>query len=153
NRRPSEILMQRYYWAARAVNQLNTILMQSIEELLFPVAADHVRVIDDDFHVVRSRLQTVRDDSFARNPALLLRAFLVMQQNPDVSGLSAQTLRAMWNARRRIDAQYRKNPVNRRQFIQILQQPRGIVHALRRMTMQNILPRYLPVFRRIVGQM
>src|SRR5690606_2070355 len=32
-------------------------------------------------------------------------------------------------------------------------QPRGIVHALRRMTMLNILPRYLHVFRRIVGQM
>src|SRR5690606_9164786 len=31
--------------------------------------------------------------------------------------------------------------------------PRGVVHALRRMTMMNILPRYLPVFRRIVGQM
>src|SRR5690606_3060596 len=28
-RRPSEILMQRYYWAARVVNQLNTILIQS----------------------------------------------------------------------------------------------------------------------------
>src|SRR5690606_26969630 len=52
-----------------------------------------------------------------------------------------------------IDAQFRHNPVNRRQFLQILQQPRGIVHALRRMTMLNILPRYLPVFRRIVGQM
>lgn len=153
NRRPSEILMQRYYWAARAVNQLNTILMQSIEELLFPAATELARIIDDDFQVVRGRLQTRREDSFARNPALLLRAFLVMQQNPDVSGLSAQSLRAMWNARRRIDAQYRKNPVNRRQFIQILQQPRGIVHALRRMTMLNILPRYLPVFRRIVGQM
>ncbi|HUH36976.1 MAG TPA: [protein-PII] uridylyltransferase, partial [Spongiibacteraceae bacterium] len=153
NRRPSEILMQRYYWAARAVNQLNTILMQSIEELLFPAATDHVRIIDDDFQIVRGRLQSRREDSFARNPALLLRAFLVMQQHPDVSGLSAQTLRAMWNARRRIDAQFRQNPVNRRQFIQILQQPRGIVHALRRMTMLNILPRYLPVFRRIVGQM
>ena len=30
--------------------------------------------------------------------------------------------------------------------MQILQQPRGIVHALRRMTMLNILPRYLPEF-------
>ncbi|MBB1241789.1 bifunctional uridylyltransferase/uridylyl-removing protein, partial [Klebsiella pneumoniae] len=50
-------------------------------------------------------------------------------------------------------AQFRRNPVNRKLFLQILQQPRGIVHELRRMTMLNILPRYLPVFRRIVGQM
>src|SRR5690606_31371531 len=44
-------------------------------------------------------------------------------------------------------------PVNRYTFIQILQQPRGVVHALRRMNLLNILPRYLPEFRRIVGQM
>src|SRR5690606_15569018 len=30
----SEILMQRYYWAARTVSQLSTLLMQSLEEYL-----------------------------------------------------------------------------------------------------------------------
>src|SRR5690606_3721818 len=48
-RRPSEILMQRYYWAARVVNQLNTILLQNIEELLFPLPDDQAKAIDDDF--------------------------------------------------------------------------------------------------------
>ena len=153
NRRPSEILMQRYYWAARAVSQLNTILLQSIEELLFPLSDDKIQEIDDDFCVVRGRLKLHRDDGFERNPALIFRAFLVMQERPEIIGMSAQALRAMWHARRRIDPQFRSNPVNRHQFLQILQQPRGIVHALRRMTMLNILPRYLPVFRRIVGQM
>ncbi len=153
NRRPSEILMQRYYWAARVVSQLNVILMQSMEERLFPLPQDQIRSIDDDFCVVRGRLGIKRDDGFERNPALLFRAFLVMQEHPEIEGTTAQALRAMWHARRRIDAQFRRNPVNRRQFLQILQQPRGIVHALRRMTMLNILPRYLPVFRRIVGQM
>ncbi len=28
--------MQRYYWAAKAVTQLNTILLQNIEAQLFP---------------------------------------------------------------------------------------------------------------------
>ena len=76
-----------------------------------------------------------------------------MQQHPELTGMSARTLRAIWHSRHRIDAQFRRNPVNRKLFLQILQQPRGIVHELRRMTMLNILPRYLPVFRRIVGQM
>ena len=35
-RRASEYLMQRYYWAAKAVTQLNTILLQNIEAQLFP---------------------------------------------------------------------------------------------------------------------
>ena len=152
-RRPSELLMQRYYWAARVVCQLNVILIQTIEERLFPLPLDQYQRIDDDFRMVRGRLSICRDDGFDRNPALILRAFLVMQERSELTGMTAHTLRALWHARRHIDAQFRRNPVNRHQFIQILQQPRGVVHALRRMTMLNILPRYLPVFRRIVGQM
>ncbi|TAM82429.1 MAG: [protein-PII] uridylyltransferase [Candidimonas sp.] len=153
SRRASEILMQRYYWAARVVIQLNTILMQSIEERLFPDPAARGVPIDDDFRALRNRLDVVRDDGFERKPTLLLRAFLVMQQHPDLQGMSARTMRALWHARHRIDSQFRRNPVNRYLFLQILRQPSGVVHALRRMTMLNILPRYLPVFRRIVGQM
>lgn len=152
-RRASELLMQRYYWAARLVTQLNVILVQNIEERLFPRPECDARAIDDDFRNLHDRLDIVRDDCFERNPTLLLRAFLVMQQHAELHGMSARTLRAIWHSRHRIDAQFRRNPVNRRLFLQILQQPRGIVHELRRMTMLNILPRYLPVFRRIVGQM
>lgn len=149
----SEILMQRYYWAARAVSQLSTVLMQSLEERLFPLPHDQSEQIDQDFYVIRGRLRLQRDDGLERNPSLIFRAFLIMQERADITNMSAQMLRAMWHARHRIDGQFRRNPVNRHQFVQILQQPRGIVHALRRMTMLNILPRYLPVFRRIVGQM
>ncbi len=152
-RRPSELLMQRYYWAARVVNQLNTILMQTFEERLFPETRGEWRALDDDFCVAYNRLDTQLPDAFERNPTLLLRAFLVMQEHAELTGLSAQVMRAMWHARRLIDTQFRRNPINRYLFIQILQQPRGIVHALRRMTLLNILPRYLPEFRKIVGQM
>src|SRR5690606_26267967 len=152
-RRGSELLMQRYYWAARLVTQLNAILVPSIEERLFPMPDTGAREIDVDFRNLRGRLDIVRDDGFERKPTLLLRAFLVMQQHPELTGLTPRTLRAIWHSRHRIDAQFRRNPVNRKLFLQILQQPRGIVHELRRMTMLNILPRYLPVFRKIVGQM
>ncbi|HET8597871.1 MAG TPA: [protein-PII] uridylyltransferase [Castellaniella sp.] len=153
HRRASELLMQRYYWAARVVCQVNRLLMQALEEHLFPQPQAKTEALDDDFCVRRDHLALCRPDAFERNPALLLRVFLVMQQHPELQGMAAGTLRAMWHARHRIDPQFRNNPVNRRQFLQILQQPRGIVHALRDMTMWNILPRYLPVFRRIVGQM
>jgi [protein-PII] uridylyltransferase len=151
--RPSELLMQRYYWAAKLVTQLNTILVQNIEERLFPRPGEEARAIDDDFRAVHDRLDIYLDDAFERNPTLLLRTFLVIQQHPELKGVSARTLRAMWHARRLIDAQFRRNPVNRQLFLDILQQPRGIVHAMRGMNELSILPRYLVPFRRIVGQM
>ena len=76
-----------------------------------------------------------------------------MQQHPDLTELSGRALRAIWHARHRINAEFRRSKTNRALFLQILQQPHGIVHAMRRMTMLNILPRYLPVFRLVVGQM
>lgn len=152
-RLPSELLMQQYYWAARVVSQMNIILMQSIQERLCPADNQSIIDIDDDFRLVGGRLDIRRTDGFARNPALIFRIFLLTPQQHIPCEMTAQTLRAMWHARRRIDTQFRRNPVNRHNFIQTLQLGDGLVPTLRRMTMLNILPRYLPAFRRIVGQM
>lgn len=152
-RRPSEVLMQRYYRAAHSVTQLNAILVQNIEARLFPNPNDVVTDIDADFVKRRGLLDMRREDAFDRKPILLLRAFLVMQQHSDLKGMSVRMLRAIWHARGRIDAQFRSNPVARKLFLRILQQPRGIVHELRRMNDLGILAQYLPPFRRVVGQM
>jgi len=152
-RRPSELLMQQYYRAAKLVTQLNAILVQNIEERLFEPPPAAPKPIDEDFVNRHGLLDVTLDDAFERKPTLLLRAFLAMQQHPELHGMSVRVLRGIWQARTRIDAQFRANPVHRRLFITILQQPRGIVHELRRMNDLSILPRYLPAFRRIVGQM
>jgi [protein-PII] uridylyltransferase len=153
NRRASEILMQRYYWAARLVTQLNTVLVQSIEESLFAVSDTQARPLDAFFYDLNGRLDIQDPHLFEKNPEQLLNAFLVMQQHPQLTAMTARTMRAIWHARRLIDVDFRRDTQNRKTFLAILQQPSGIVHALRRMTMLNILPRYLPVFRRVVGQM
>ena len=67
--------------------------------------------------------------------------------------MSARTLRALWRNRDRVDAAFRRDPENRARFMDILRQPRGVTHELRRMNQYGILGRYLPVFGRIVGQM
>src|SRR3990167_2991337 len=67
--------------------------------------------------------------------------------------MTARTLRALWHARFKIDRAFRSNPVNRSLFLQIIQAPQGITHALRSMNQTSVLGRYLPSFRRIIGQM
>ncbi len=62
-------------------------------------------------------------------------------------------LRQLWHSRVKINSDFRKNPVNKALFIEFFKQPQGIVHELRRMNETSILGRYLPVFRKIVGQM
>ena len=52
-----------------------------------------------------------------------------------------------------MDAAFRRDPANRATFMQILREPRGITHELRRMNLYDILGHYVPAFGRVVGQM
>jgi [protein-PII] uridylyltransferase len=151
-RRASEQLMQRYYRAAKTVRQGNVIVLQNLHARLFAVSADPVP-IDNDF-VEIDELLHVRDEAlFERRPAAMLDAFLTMQRHPELKGMSAWTLRALWRNRHRLDADFRRDKDNRARFIALLRAPRGVTHELRRMNLYGILGQVVPPFGRIVGQM
>ena len=152
-KRASEQLMQRYYRTAKAITQLNTLLLQNIAVQLFSREDIQPEILNERFQTAHELLEARDADLFERHPQAILESFLLLQQHSGLKGMSAQTLRALWRARTRIDARFRRDPVNRALFLQILQQPRGIVHELRRMNQYSILGRYLPAFGRIVGQM
>jgi [protein-PII] uridylyltransferase len=149
----SEQLMQRYYWTAKSVTQLSTLLIQNLEAELFPENAGQPEPIDAEFRNVRGLLEVSDTGVFERDPAAILRAFLTMERHPELGGIGAPTLRAIWRARTRIDGAFRRDPANRAAFLELLQAPRGVTRALRRMNQWSVLGRYLPAFRRIVGRM
>ena len=151
-RRASEYLMQHYYWAAKAVTQLNTILLQNIEAQLFPQHGSP-QPINERFNEINGLIDIAHDDTFEITPSAMLEVFLLIAQHSELKGMTARTLRALWHARFKIDGKFRRDPANRALFLQILQAPQGITHALRGMNQTSILGRYLPNFRRIIGQM
>lgn len=150
--RASEALMKRFYWAAKAVTQLNQILLLNIEERLNP-SGQAPQPINERFLNKAGMIEVASDDLYLRQPHAILETFLVYQTTVGVKGLSARTLRALYNARGVMDAKFRSDPVNRNTFRQILQEPVGITHAMRLMNQTSVLGRYLWVFRKIVGQM
>ncbi|MDP2451555.1 MAG: [protein-PII] uridylyltransferase [Polaromonas sp.] len=150
--RASEALMKRFYWTAKAVTQLNQILLLNIEERLHP-SGQAPQPINDRFLNKAGMIEVASDDLYLANPHAILETFLVYQTTVGVKGLSARTLRALYNARGVMDARFRRDPVNRDTFRQIMQQPTGITHAMRLMNQTSVLGRYLWVFRQIVGQM
>ncbi|MBM3351663.1 MAG: [protein-PII] uridylyltransferase [Betaproteobacteria bacterium] len=152
-RRASEQLMQAYYRHAKAVTQLNTILLQNLQVRFAPEPVSAPRLLNERFQARGTLLEARREDLFEREPRAILESFLLMQQHGDLRGMSAGTLRALWRARGRLDARLRRDPVVRLLFVQILQQARGIVHEFRRMNQYDVLGGYLPEFGRIVGQM
>ena len=151
--RVSEVLMRRYYWAAKAVTQLNQILMLNIEERVNGSGDAPMQPINERFLDRGGMLEVASDDLYEREPHAILETFLVFQQTPGLEGLSARTLRALYNAREVMNGDFRRDPRNHALFMRILQAPEGHTHAFRLMNQTSVLGRYLWVFRRIVGQM
>lgn len=152
--RVSEALMKRYYWAAKAVVQLNEIVMQEVQERIAGSRDVPMRPLTPDFLDRGGLLEVARDDLYRGRPSAILETFSIYQRTLGIKGLSARTRRALYNARTLMDGSFRRQPEHRRQFLDILQHAGGgQTHVLRLMNQTSVLGRTLWVFRRIVGQM
>jgi [protein-PII] uridylyltransferase len=153
HRLASEQLMQRYYRTAQAVSQLTTLVLQNLDARITPPPDKDYHPINERFGA-RDELLVARDERlFERQPPAILESFLMLQQHPELKGVSASTVRALWRARRLINPAFRKDSRNRQQFLALLRSPTRVERALRRMNQYGVLGRYLPAFGRIVGQM
>jgi [protein-PII] uridylyltransferase len=153
SKRASEQLMQTYYRNAKGLTLLNTIVLQNMGAALAPETQQHPQNFDEHFQIVGNLLDVREEDLFEREPGLILDAFLIMQENQELQGMTAPTLRALWLAREQITPEFRADPTNRAMFMKLIQSERGVVHEFRRMNQLDILGAYLPNFGRIVGQM
>ena len=151
--RASEALMRKYYWAAKAVTQLNQILILNIEERVHGSADAPMRRIDDRFFDRGGFLEVASDTLYHFDRHAILATFVVFQQENTLKGFSARTLRALYNARNLMDGEFRKDPVNREAFMTLLKGTQGQTRVMRLLNQTSVLGRYLWVFRRIVGQM
>ncbi len=147
-----EQLMQRYYRTAMDVQLLNELLLQLFREAILTDDTPP-KPLTPQFQVRDGSLEAVNEDLFARQPSALLELFVLLQQNPQLRGVRAGTIRAVGRNLWLIDEEFRQNPRNHRLFLEILRAPRGVTHELRRMNNYGVLGRYIPAFGRIVGRM
>jgi [protein-PII] uridylyltransferase len=147
-----EQFMQRYYRTVMDASLLNELLLQLFSEAILSNEED-IRPLNARFQVHNGSLEARRDDVFARTPSALLELFVLLQQNPDIKGVRASTMRAVTRSLWLIDEEFRQNPRHHRLFMDILRAPVGVTHELRRMNNYEVLGRYIPAFGRIVGRM
>ncbi|MBV1777029.1 [protein-PII] uridylyltransferase [Burkholderiaceae bacterium DAT-1] len=152
-RRASEQLMEVFYLSARIIVQLQPILIQAFRRCLWGDMLEPSTPINEHFHARGELLEINDPELYERHPSAILETFLVLQRHPQLTGVGADTLRAMWHARPRINGQFRKDPVNKALFLEILRQPSGTTRVMRRMNRYGVLGRYIPAFGEIVGRM
>ena len=149
-----EHLMKRYYREVMELSRLNEMLLGHFEEaILHARRRERVRPLNRRFQAVNGYVEATREDVFHRYPFALLEIFLLLQQHPGLEGVRASTIRLIRANRHRIDDEFRADIRARSLFLEILRQPRGINHELRRMHRYGILGAYLPVFGQVAGQM
>ena len=155
-KRASELLMQKYYIAARVNSVRMNLFLQKFDEYMAPAntppIAHKIKGFPD-FVEVNHELDIKRDDLFVRKPYLLLDVFYVFGSRRGLTGCSSRLWDAVLKSRELITPAFRRDPKNRQRFLRILKLSSGITHTLRLMHQMGILGRYLPAFRRIIGQM
>jgi [protein-PII] uridylyltransferase len=149
-----EKFMQQYYQTAIRISRMNEMLLQLFREvILLKSHLDPPKPINRRFQSRSGYLEVVEERVFETNRLAMLELFLVMAQHPELNGVRASTIRLIRNQRTHIDDEFRASPEARAMFMEILRQPQGITHELRRMNRYGILARYIPAFANIVGRM
>lgn len=148
-----EQLMKRYFRTIKELSLLNEILLQHMQEAILQSGRQKVYKLNRRFQERAGFLETTNDKVFEHTPYAMLELFLVMAQHPQLKGVRANTIRQLRANLYRIDRDFRKDITNRSLFMEILRQPQGITHEMRRMNAYGVLGAYLPPFGKIVGQM
>jgi [protein-PII] uridylyltransferase len=148
-----EQLMQRYYRTVMELSRLNEMLLQLFEEAILMDPDAPPAPLNERFQVKNGYLQTVNERVFVNDPSALLELFLLLQQHPEIQGVSAYTVGLIKRSLYLIDEEFRQNPRNHRLFLSILRAPEGVTHQLRRMNLYGVLGLYIPSFGRVVGRM
>ena len=147
-----EQFMQRYYRTVMDVSLLNELLLQLFREAIL-TENEPPRPLNARFQVRNGSLETTSEEVFVRTPSALLELFAILQQNPQIKGVRASTMRGVVRNLWLIDEEFRQNPRHHRLFLDMLRASVGVTHELRRMNTYGVLGRYIPAFGRIVGRM
>lgn len=149
-----EQFMKQYYRTVMELSRLNEMLLELFqEEILYSEDPGEPVEINNRFQARKGFLEVKHEKIFKHYPFALLEIFLLLEQHRELKGVRANTIRLIRQDRDLIDASFREDLRNRSLFMEIMRQPKGVTHELRRMNRYGILAAYLPEFGRIVGQM
>ncbi len=149
-----EQFMQKYYKTVMNLERLNEMLLQLFQEvILYAHKSKKTKPINNFFQSNLGFLEVNRDTVFQERPTAILEVFLLLQTHPKLTGVRASTIRLIRESLYLIDDKFRQDAQAKKIFIDIIKQPHGLTHELRRMNRYGVLAAYLPVFANIVGRM
>jgi [protein-PII] uridylyltransferase len=148
-----EQFMNSYYRNLRSVVKHNEILLQHFNEELCGDQTPTIININQRFQLINQYLDIRSEQVFQYFPSALLEIFIILENDSTIAGIRARTIRLLRENLHLIDDDFRRDPINKALFIEILRQPRGINASLKRMHSYGLLDAYIPAFHKITGLM
>jgi [protein-PII] uridylyltransferase len=147
--RASEVLMKRYYQAARRLRVFNDILLDALD-----AESDTTRVAigDTRFASVGEHLD-VADAATQLTATDVLEAFRLLYRNRAYDRFTPALRRAIFRAAQTLDSEAFANDECRAICREFLRGGHGIYHALKEMNELGVLSKLIPPWAPIVGQM
>jgi [protein-PII] uridylyltransferase len=158
-----ERFMKHYFLTAKDVGDLTAILCAELEDSQakpMPVlsrmmaklrpSTRHTLSETEDFIVDYNRIKVADADVFKRDPVNLIRIFHLAQKHNLI--LHPDSMRAVTQSLKLINAELRQNPEANRLFLEILTSHDAEI-VLRRMNETGVLGRFVRAFGRIVAMM
>ncbi|MCD8340205.1 MAG: HD domain-containing protein, partial [Burkholderiales bacterium] len=152
-RRPSEVLMQRFYRNAATVRNLNSVILQAaIEKVTQPIELEG-KSIGDGFLIKGDTLDISSPEVMEKYPYSFVLPFYLKIKYPEITKFSVGILRAFENLDSFTTDQFLADERAKKLFLEILKAKTGTYHALREMAKLGLLSKLLPDWARITGQM
>jgi len=149
-----EKFMKQYYRTVKEINSLNDMLLQLFQEaILYANTSTTLYPLNKRFQIRNNFIEVIHEKIFVNYPFALLEIFLLIQQHSNIKGIRAATIRLIRHYLYLIDETFYRDLRVRSLFFEIIRQPQGLTHALRRMNSYGVLAAYIPAFGHIVGQM
>ena len=157
NARAVEKFMREYFLTVRLVGGLTRIVCAGLEEhkkrkprVNFTELSKIGKNLDE-FKLDGERLAISSDESFKRNPVLLIKIFQVAhEQKLDIHPKTLQMItRNLWL----IDASLRRNIDANNSFMSILLSKENPESSLRLMSESGVMGKFIPDFNKVIGQM
>ncbi|TAG02361.1 MAG: [protein-PII] uridylyltransferase [Betaproteobacteria bacterium] len=147
--RASELVMKRYYQAARRVRLFNDIL---IDSLTADANAVRSAIAGTCFATVSEKLD-VAEPNATLAPLEILQAFQLLYRDRGFARFTPALRRAIVRSADALAVNAFANDACRALFLQFLQSGHGVYHALKEMNELGVLGHLVPPWQAIVGQM
>ncbi|MFC3681214.1 [protein-PII] uridylyltransferase [Bacterioplanoides pacificum] len=149
-----ERFMSQFYRNQLATLELaDLLLLHFNDDFVKRGEISDVLPLNEHFFLCNGYLQLNDPELFAREPAWLLKVFLLMAQHQDAKGIHTNTIRALRKHRHLINDEFRSNSEHNALFMQLVRNKACVVRELSRMMRYGVLGHYIPEFGQIIGMM